>query len=404
MAVDAQFVLLQRQRLAGGHAQLPLHQVQPGDGFGHRVLHLQAGVHFHEVEAHLLGVVVAARLLDDELHRAGAHVVHRLGGCHRGQAHLLAQLGRQAGRGRLFQHFLVAALHRAVALEQVDAVAVRVAEHLDLDVARALHVFLDQHRVAAEAVARFALAAGQCVRKVLGLFHRAHALAAAAGAGLDEHRVADAVGLVLEQGRVLVGAVVAGHQGHTGLLHQALGLGLQAHGLDGRGRRADEHQPGLGAGVGKGLVLAQEAVARVNGLGPGGLGRGDDALPLQVALARGAATDVHRFVAGGHVLGTGVGVGIHGHGAHTEAAGRGGNAAGDFAAVGDQDLFKHGQLLRRTRLHTLCVSCNLMKRPQCGRFRRGWRSGSCGTWQGPMQALRRRKKAHAGVGTPRAGT
>jgi hypothetical protein len=29
--------------------------------------------------------------------------------------------GAHAGRGRLFQHLLVAALHRAVALEQVDA-------------------------------------------------------------------------------------------------------------------------------------------------------------------------------------------------------------------------------------------------------------------------------------------
>jgi hypothetical protein len=36
------------------------------------------------------------------------------------------------------------------------------------------------------------------------------------------------------------------------------------------GRRADEHQPGFGAGLGEGLVLAQEAVARVDGLRAGG--------------------------------------------------------------------------------------------------------------------------------------
>jgi uracil-xanthine permease len=40
----------QRQRLAGGHAQLPLDQVLAGDGLGHRVLDLQPGVHLHEEE------------------------------------------------------------------------------------------------------------------------------------------------------------------------------------------------------------------------------------------------------------------------------------------------------------------------------------------------------------------
>ena len=49
------------------------------------------------------------------------------------------------------------ALHRAVALEQVHAVAVRVGEHLDLDVARRDQVFLEQHAVVAEARFRFAL-------------------------------------------------------------------------------------------------------------------------------------------------------------------------------------------------------------------------------------------------------
>ena len=43
--------LRQRQRLAGGDAQLPLDQVQPGDDLGDRMLHLQARVDLHEIEA-----------------------------------------------------------------------------------------------------------------------------------------------------------------------------------------------------------------------------------------------------------------------------------------------------------------------------------------------------------------
>ena len=47
---DAQFVLLQRQGFAAGHAQLPLDQVLPGDGLGHRMLDLQPRIHFDEEE------------------------------------------------------------------------------------------------------------------------------------------------------------------------------------------------------------------------------------------------------------------------------------------------------------------------------------------------------------------
>ena len=42
---------LQRQRLAGGDAQLPFHQVEAGDRLGDRMLDLQAGVHLHEPDA-----------------------------------------------------------------------------------------------------------------------------------------------------------------------------------------------------------------------------------------------------------------------------------------------------------------------------------------------------------------
>jgi hypothetical protein len=101
----------------------------------------------------------------------------------------------------------------------------------------------------------------------LARIHHAHALAAAAGAGLEQHRVADAVGLAAQQRGVLVLAVIAGHQRHRGLFHQL--LGRAAHRADGRRRRADEDEAGLGAGAREVGVLGQEAVARVDGLGAG---------------------------------------------------------------------------------------------------------------------------------------
>ena len=42
---------VERQRLAGGDAELPLDQIEPGDRLGHRMLDLQPRVHLHEPEA-----------------------------------------------------------------------------------------------------------------------------------------------------------------------------------------------------------------------------------------------------------------------------------------------------------------------------------------------------------------
>ena len=115
----------------------------------------------------------------------------------------------------------------------MHVVAVRVAENLNFDVTRALRVFLNQHGIVAKAVDGFALARGQRSSKVFGGVDRAHAFAAAASTGFDEHRVTNAIGFALQQRRVLVTAVVAGHQRHAGFFHEPLGLGFQAHGLDG---------------------------------------------------------------------------------------------------------------------------------------------------------------------------
>jgi hypothetical protein len=49
-------------------------------------------------------------------------------------------------------------LHRAIALEEIQAMPVGVGEDLDFDVARPRDVFLDQHLVVAEARRRLALA------------------------------------------------------------------------------------------------------------------------------------------------------------------------------------------------------------------------------------------------------
>ena len=101
--------------LAAGDPQLGPHEVDVGDLLGHRVLDLDARVHLDED--------VAAVGREEELHRAGVDVADLAREGHGVGAHALAQLRVEVGRRRDLDDLLVAALHRAVALEQVDHVA-----------------------------------------------------------------------------------------------------------------------------------------------------------------------------------------------------------------------------------------------------------------------------------------
>eukprot|EP01022_Parablepharisma_sp_SALTPOND_P017912 TRINITY_DN290_c1_g3_i4.p2 TRINITY_DN290_c1_g3~~TRINITY_DN290_c1_g3_i4.p2 ORF type:complete len:1276 (+),score=518.94 TRINITY_DN290_c1_g3_i4:24104-27931(+) len=342
VAVEAQGILLQRQGLAGGDAQLPLHQVQAGDHLGDRMLDLQARIHFHEIETAILAVTLAVTVVGDEFHRARTLIADRARGGHRRFAHGGAALGAQAGGGGFFQHFLVTTLHRAIAFEQVDVMAVGIGEDLDLDMARAGQVFFHQHAVVTKAGDGLALAGGQGRHEIFRALDHAHALATAAGTGLEQYRIADAVGFAAQEVALLAFTVIARYQWHGRRFHQRLGGRLGAHGANGRGRRADEDQAGIGAGLGELGVLRQETIAGMDGLRAGSEGGGDDLVTAQVTfLGRGRA-QMHAFIAGRDMLGARIGIGIHGHRGNAQATCGGRHAAGDFAAIGDQDLAEHG--------------------------------------------------------------
>ncbi len=94
-------------------------------------------------------------------------------------------------RGALLPDLLVPALQRAVALAEVDGVALAVAEHLDFDVARPREIFLEVDGVVAEG--GLGLGARSCkrLRQTLGRLSDLHAASTAAGGRLDQHRKAD---------------------------------------------------------------------------------------------------------------------------------------------------------------------------------------------------------------------
>ncbi len=148
---------------------------------------------------------------------------------HGSRAHLGTQLWAQRRARRLLDDLLVAALDRAFALEEMDTAVMRVGQHLDLDMARALDQPLEEHRVVAEGRARLALRGLERSVELRGAFDHAHALAAAAGASLDQQREADPRALAAQCRGALVGAHVAGDGRQAGGLGQVLGGDLRAH-------------------------------------------------------------------------------------------------------------------------------------------------------------------------------
>ena len=135
MAVDLQILLRAGQRLTRRHPQLPFDQVLTGDHFGHRVLDLQAGVHFHKKEC--------TPLIEQKLHRAGSAIVDRPRRSDRRRAHALAYIGGKARRRRLLDDLLVAPLHRTIALKQMHSAVLRIAKYLNFYVSRLHEVFFD---------------------------------------------------------------------------------------------------------------------------------------------------------------------------------------------------------------------------------------------------------------------
>ena len=302
------------------------------------MLHLDAGVHLDEV--------VVSALVHQELHRARVDVAHVLGHLHRvGPQPGADGLGHAPGRGVL-HHLLVAALEGAVPLPQVHHVAVLVAQDLDLDVLGLHQVLLDEDVLAAEGLLGLAAHQLKGGPNLLRRVAAAHPPAAAAGGGLQND--GEAVGHGLLQG--LVGILErfggAGDGGHAAGDGRGLGGQLIPHPGQHVGGRADELDTLRLAGPGEVGILAEEAIAGVDGIHLAALGQVDDpgdvqigpqgglVLPNQIGLVRLGAEE------GVDVLG-----GVHGHRVEPQVVAGPEHPDGDLAPVGHQDFvelsFRH---------------------------------------------------------------
>jgi len=259
-----------------GHQYLVLHQVTPGDHLRHRMLHLDTGVHLDEV--------VVPFAVHEELDGTGIEVPDMAGDLQGGSAELLPLgLGKAECRGKL-HHLLVAALHRAVTLEEVHQVAMGIAEDLDLDMLGVLDVALQENRRVAEGGPGLAGGAGKTFKELLLVPGHAHAATATAGRCLDDDRIAIVLGKPEGLLLFLDGVLRPWNDLHT-RSHGSLAAGhLVPEGTHHVGAGADECYARCLAALGKLGILREEAVTGMDGIHIRLDGQGDDLVNPQVGV------------------------------------------------------------------------------------------------------------------------
>ncbi len=241
------------------------------------------------------------------------------------------------GAGRLLDHLLVAPLDRAVALVEVQDVALLVGEDLDLHVPGLDDELFEIDVAVAEG--GLGLGLGRIERRPQAdvVVDDPHAAAAAAGDGLDDDRVADLVGELHRLGLVGDGAFGARDDGDLGLAGDLAGLDLvaqQPHGLD---AGADEADAAVAADLREVGVLGEEPVAGVDRIDVGDLRGADDPGDVQVALVAVGRPDADRLVGQPQVGGVAVRLRVDGDRLNPQLVAGANDAKGDLTAIGDKD-------------------------------------------------------------------
>src|SRR5206468_8167883 len=154
--------------------------------------------------------------------------------------------------------------------------------------------------------------------------------------------------------------------------HEPARAHLVAHLLDHLPGGPDEDEPGVRAGLGEAPVLREEAVAGMDGLDSDAPGDIEDALDVEIALARRGGADGHGLTGLGDEWPRPVSLGVHGDRPDPERTAGADDATGDLAPVGDEDARQH-----RIRRGAPCPRRRGAPPPRASRPRRapsGWQA------------------------------
>src|SRR5690606_33088125 len=279
MPLQHEFMLLEGKWLASGDVDLKLDQIPTGNRFCYGVLHLQARIHFQEIEP----VVFVEKKLD----RARSVIATGAGYPYGCVAHFRPELRGEHRRRRFFDDFLMAALYGALAFEKVEDITVSITQHLKLDMPGFGDVFLDKHRSIAKCRCGLTHGAFHLRGEVVFLFHDAHPFSSSAGGGIEQNGIAYVAGNLLAGGNVGNRIFCAGYERNAMVGSRFFRGQLITHKGNGLGGRSDEDEPGVGDASGKVFVFGQKPISGVNGLRATAQRDFNDPLNVEIRLARG---------------------------------------------------------------------------------------------------------------------
>mmetsp|Transcript_4816 Transcript_4816/g.13927 ORF Transcript_4816/g.13927 Transcript_4816/m.13927 type:complete len:259 (+) Transcript_4816:1771-2547(+) len=248
--------------------------------------------------------IVRTTVGDEPLDGPGPLVPHALAEQCRLLHHAPARVLCQEARWGFLHHLLVPALDRALALDKnrhVDclvAIAIAIvlvlallaADDLKLNVVGILQVLFQEQPVVGKKLETLALGERVSLCQFSIVVADAHALATTPGGRLEQHRIPQSVSTstststrwlallllqqlqgLFERVQILVPTTTTGNDRHGGIPGNLLAAELAAH-VDNRPRRRSQpgHARVLHHGPGKVRILAQKAIAGVEGVRLGG--------------------------------------------------------------------------------------------------------------------------------------
>ena len=249
---------------AARHVNLQLDQIEPGGAFGHRMLDLQARVHFHEKETPLFRLV-------QEFHRAGIAVARGLAQAHRRFAKSLILFWSKNRAGGFLKNLLVAALDSAVAHPASPGGSVVVGDDLHLNVAcSTLNKLLHENGRVAKGLECLGASALESFGEVAGLTNFANSVTPTPSGGLNKEWVAQVLSVAFGVGERLHRAVAPGGYLYLLSFGQAFRRDLVAHAPHYIAFRANEYDAHFMAKVRERGVLGHEAPSYPDRIGARG--------------------------------------------------------------------------------------------------------------------------------------
>ena len=303
------------------------HQIDTGYGLGHRMFHLQPGVHLQEKE--LISI-------EQKLDCARRVVANGAGCSYCGSAHAFTQRLTHRRRRRFLDDFLMTTLNRAFALEAVHHIAVAVTQHLDFHMPCLLQPALQEHRTITKCSTRFPLSRLDGGAQLRLFPNNTHALATTASGGFDQQRISDRLSDCFNT--AIFGELGRRQLRHSRISHQALGAQFVTHGTNCVGRRTDPDEACIDNRSRKLRVLSQKPIAWMHRIRTTRSCRLQQLVHAQVSLERSRTAQGNCQVGFLDERFVDIWIGVHGDCSYAHRMGAKLHTPGNLTAIGNQQV------------------------------------------------------------------